>query len=699
MEVTRSKSVKILGNIAALLRFALLCSPCVGLCIAAVAPAHAFAPSPAANSSDDDEPVDTSVPGLLVRYTMPDGAVVRRIEPLPRLPGLCATALRGPELKLPADRSAVEWNGLLAVPGDGDYVFTARTSGFDGLKIAIGGKPVTLGSPAHLSGGPQPLQINIGVTRSAAFLELWWRGAAFDDEPIAPRFYRHDPAAEREKETAAALAESRSLNRGAVLAELNACLRCHSDPTATSESLCAGLRPDRELLPGPRLDGVGQRLRPQWILQRLTDQKPAEGSRMPVVFGSSPEEVLSARIVATYLAGPQPPGDPKAPPHRGERGEQLFKAAGCAVCHSTPKGIEPDFQLTSTVPSLYGMASKWTPQGLIAFLHQPLELRPHGRMPDEHLTKDDATALADYLFSGLQPEKSTTAPPPPITNGQVAEKWRAMGEDPAELRRIPLANRVEAVALRIMTAKRCFSCHDLSVPGQLQITRTTVGEPKVRFLVGSQLPLKPLGSLKDLRAPNLESGCLATAGKHGAAPDFNFTDQQRHDLAAHYSAGDKDSTLSSLERLRIDMAIMNCARCHDNEGQESSSLAALVDGTPDGKLSTAADSLPRRRAATTGSIETVGFARRHGDKALRPSVTSSHAGLRRLAAARIADAARRARTVRRVQLKLKIVRGADDSCGRRRARSYIDRSNLGWFARPRLHQLPCLQRPSSFGKS
>ena len=136
---------------------------------------------------------------------------------------------------------------------------------------------------------------------------------------------------------------------------------------------------------------------------------------MPVLFGTSPDELLAARIIATYLAGAQLSAEATAPPHRGNRGEQLFKAAGCAACHSAPKGIEPDFQLTSTVPSLYGIASKWRASGLIAFLRQPLEMRPQGRMPDEHLSQDDATALADYLFSGLQPDKASTAPPPPVT--------------------------------------------------------------------------------------------------------------------------------------------------------------------------------------------------------------------------------------------------------------------------------------------
>jgi cytochrome c553 len=556
-------------------------------CLGAMA-AWAGAAPPPVNPIDEDQPTATSAAGLLVRYVLPNGASIARVEPVPRIPGLCSAVAARIGAKPTADQTAtaqptVQWTGFLAVPGDGSYVFTARQAGVDDLKIAIAGKPIALGAAVQLSAGLQPIRISARSATSSGFLEPWWRGAAFDDEPIGPRFFRHDPAAAHEKTTVEMLAASRSLNRGAVLAELYACARCHGDATAAGESLCAGLRPDKELLPGPRLDGVGRRLQPQWILNRLTEQKPPEGSRMPVLFGTNPDELLAARIVATYLAGAQLSME-AAPPHRGNRGEQLFKAAGCAACHSAPKGIEPDFQLTSTVPSLYGIASKWTASGLIAFLRQPLEMRPQGRMPDEHLNNEDATALADYLFSGLQPDKASTAPPPPVTEAQLAGQWRALGGRERAWRRTPSSELIEAVALRLMASRRCFSCHELSAPGVMQITRSNQGDPKVAFFTQPQAVQRPLPPLNALAATRLETGCLAPEGKTAAAPRFDFTDEQRHDLAAHFGSGDKDISLSALERLRIDMAVLNCARCHENEGQGGQSLAALLEGNPDAKF-------------------------------------------------------------------------------------------------------------------
>ena len=94
-----------------------------------------------------------------------DGALYRepkgewdleRIDAVPRLFGKATDAAH---YALPATGSSVSWNGLLVVPSDGQFIFTARSNSLDSLAIKIAGKSATLGQPIELQAGLAPLQI------------------------------------------------------------------------------------------------------------------------------------------------------------------------------------------------------------------------------------------------------------------------------------------------------------------------------------------------------------------------------------------------------------------------------------------------------------------------------------------------------------------------------------------------------------
>ncbi len=234
-------------------------------------------PLPAA---DDDAEADTA-PGVIARFQSAalSGAqpvVVERIEAVPRLfassagPGLKESAAH----ELPPGETRVQWSGMLTIPYRGQYVFTARRSTLDELKITIAGHDVALGQPIELAPGASDLMI-AGLERSGSpAFELWWRSPHFADEPIDARHFRHDPAA-----AVKTTAPRRALaDRGAVLADTLSCFRCHAGPEALGAASSAGLPPGT-LLPGPRLDKLADRVHAPWVVDWLLNPHAIEPSR------------------------------------------------------------------------------------------------------------------------------------------------------------------------------------------------------------------------------------------------------------------------------------------------------------------------------------------------------------------------------------------------------------------------------------
>ena len=152
-------------------------------------------------ANDDAPAADKSLPGLIARFREPKVEwEIDRIDAVPRLFGKATDAAH---YALPATGGLVSWTGLLVVPSDGQFVFTARTNSLDSLSIRINGKSATLGQPIALQAGLAPLEIE-GTQKKAGpiGLELWWRGPGFDDEPIAPRFFRHNAPARKTRRRA-----------------------------------------------------------------------------------------------------------------------------------------------------------------------------------------------------------------------------------------------------------------------------------------------------------------------------------------------------------------------------------------------------------------------------------------------------------------------------------------------------------------
>jgi cytochrome c2 len=206
-----------------------------------------------------------------------------------------------------------------------------------------------------------------------------------------------------------------SLDGRVLLGELN-CVACHAGGTIGEGLLTKS---------APNLDDVGARVTPQYLRTYLAnphDTKP--GTTMPDMLQAVPEGQRAAAVEALvhFLAGRGGPINQRSSgASLGEldHGRDLFHAVGCVACHQPNEppakhkidaaakiedeadpaegAKEPLKSLRPSVP-LPPLAKKTTVASLAEFLHNPLAVRPAGRMPSLGLSTGDARAIAAYLL-------------------------------------------------------------------------------------------------------------------------------------------------------------------------------------------------------------------------------------------------------------------------------------------------------------
>jgi len=314
--------------------------------------------------------------------------------------------------------------------------------------------------------------------------------------------------------------------RGRVLLEELGCVACHAD--AGGELVAKR---------GPVLAGVGRRLHADYVPRFLADPAGVEpGTTMPELLGALDpgERAESAEALAAYLrsfAEPAPAAEESARA-TPERGHELFHSIGCVACHAprTAEGVE--LPLPGSAP-LGELSDKYSLAGLRAFLLDPLEVRPAGRMPDLRLEPGEAQDVAAFLLKGAPAAQE----PPDAT---------------------------KVGAGRALFAERgCAQCHDLPDP--------------LRAPSRTSLPLAELDP---------ERGCLS--GSTGRWPRYALAPEQRADLVAALQS--LDEPLSDEQRIRTVLAAQNCIACHarDDFGGITQERSAFFSGDPslgqDGRL-------------------------------------------------------------------------------------------------------------------
>ena len=248
--------------------------------------------------------------------------------------------------------AGIEWSAQLSILRSGMYRFFVEPGSLRIGEIVVGEAAVQLDAGRHEFVLRQPRTagpISMGVD---------WEGPGFLREPIPPRLFSRSDNTGRWSD-------------GRALFEDLGCSNCH-----LSDS------PSIQQRPGPVLTGLGGRVRTEWIRHWLdAPERFRPWATMPQTL--SDEE---RNDVAAFLAMQGIPTI-EEPAVRGshiERGRTTFQSFGCGACHSAELPLE-------------GLGSKMTVGRLQAYLQDPLQLSPDGRMPSFHLTPAEALELAAYL--------------------------------------------------------------------------------------------------------------------------------------------------------------------------------------------------------------------------------------------------------------------------------------------------------------
>lgn len=203
-----------------------------------------------------------------------------------------------------------------------------------------------------------------------------------------------------------------------LISELN-CQSCHGE-------LPGILAASRQ---APILTAAASRINPEHIRSYLkSPQNTKPGTAMPKIGSVSGEDQAIDALTAFLTAGSQWRAQAVAA-DSARRGEALFHTIGCAACHgdqrsdqtidairrglvaaAPDKGLDEEDEEKSSEPvadlparpdyvmPLGHPESKYNVASLAAFLQQPHQVRPSGRMPSLNLNPNEARDIASYLL-------------------------------------------------------------------------------------------------------------------------------------------------------------------------------------------------------------------------------------------------------------------------------------------------------------
>ena len=372
----------------------------------------------------------------------------------------------------------VEWNGVLQITRAGEYTISGTP------EIFLNGQRAS-GTPIQLGAGEVPLRMNFERREASPAVQLRWQSEFFAPEPIPASAYGH------EKSPQTSLAEE-----GRELVENLGCVSCHK----TEATFVRERR-------GPVLSDVGGRLKPAWIYKWLASPREfRHDASMPVLLHMDEERADVTAFLMTLTAKNSSPSQTVP---GGDRGEALFRNRGCVACHN------------NAVAPLAGLGSKYRQTSELAtYLLKPLDVSPHGRMPDMFLKRDEANYLAEWLMASR--EASFEAP----FRGGDAGRGRAL-----------------------IAERGCANCHTIDGVSKLTAKEFEVLEP--------------------------DKGCLAPSPSRKAAR-YGLTERQRAALSAYVKSPDESE--APVQDFHRTVKQLNCRGCHELNGPAQ--LAFEVNQAP-----------------------------------------------------------------------------------------------------------------------
>lgn len=178
-----------------------------------------------------------------------------------------------------------------------------------------------------------------------------------------------------------------------LLGELN-CISCHAPDAPTETALTRKA--------APILDGVGGRVKRNYLREFLSDpHKTKPGTSMPNVLAGLEEKDKVAKVEALvhFLASTGAPAAIRPDGKAVAVGRDLYAKVGCVACHGTRTAQGEQDKLFGTSVPLGHLKAKYTLASLKAFLENPHQTRPSGRMPGL-LNAKEAGEVANYLMQG-----------------------------------------------------------------------------------------------------------------------------------------------------------------------------------------------------------------------------------------------------------------------------------------------------------
>lgn len=178
-----------------------------------------------------------------------------------------------------------------------------------------------------------------------------------------------------------------------LLGELN-CVACHQ----ADDTLIETIQPKQ----APILSKVGERVRADYLRAYLADPHALKpGTTMPDLLAKLPESERNETVEALvhYLASTGGMTEARQSPQAIDRGKTLFHEVGCVACHGPQ---EMELTGSATIKPLGDLAGKYSVVSLTNFLHDPLAVRPSGRMPHLLLEREEAADIAQFLLRELK---------------------------------------------------------------------------------------------------------------------------------------------------------------------------------------------------------------------------------------------------------------------------------------------------------
>ncbi|MBI4475285.1 MAG: c-type cytochrome [Acidobacteria bacterium] len=286
--------------------------------------------------------------------------------------------------------------------------------------------------------------------------------------------------------------EAYALNAGRRLIEESDCAACHIIP---------GFAKNSESARAPDLDGIGDKVKPQWLYRWLKDPKAyLPRTRMPA-FHLSDEE---ASILTVFLLTKKTSHSTPAIPPNGspEEGQTIFRERRCVSCHAV------DGRGGTLAPDLGKAGSKLNPEWLPRWLESPKQVFHATRMPQFAFPRSTVLAVSSYISSDLVDDSEDEA------------------ETQAILRRLTDPTVVTLKRGRELFERLgCSRCHHLEgiqVKGEFGPDLTNVGSQDIDLLEFGNLTIRrtlPSWLMAKMKDPRGFGGSLLM-------PDYQFTDEE-----------------------------------------------------------------------------------------------------------------------------------------------------------------------------